>query len=207
MSTNLILARILAAGRERRGDRPRRALRVPRLADPGRDLPQPRHPTPGQAINPWDVEDLPRSSHRRSSNTCSRSTASSSAARSRTAPTTSNPRDHSQLSLAIRAVYRRCRLTGELPREMLLQEELYRRCEEARSDGNVELAGQLAQLAEGLHDYVGDGAGTYLADRPTSVPDDSPLVIFDTRDVGDARAGAAMFTIVEHLAAPQPPDP
>ena len=97
-------------------------------------------------------------------------------------------------------MYRRCRLTGELPREVLLQEELYRRCEEARSDGNVELAGQLAQLAEGLHDYVGDGAGSYLADRPTSVPVDSPLVIFDTRDVGDARAGAAMFTIVEHLA-------
>ena len=32
------------ARRERWGDRPRRALRVPRLADPRRDLPQPRHP-------------------------------------------------------------------------------------------------------------------------------------------------------------------
>ncbi|HTX09812.1 MAG TPA: hypothetical protein VME22_14425, partial [Solirubrobacteraceae bacterium] len=110
------------------------------------------------------------------------------------------PRDHSQLSLAIRAVYRRCQLTGEDPREMLLQEELYRRSDEARADGNVELASHLGQLAEGLHDYTGDGAGAYLADRPTSIPVDSPLVIFDTRAVGDARAGAAMFTIVEHLA-------
>ncbi len=36
--------------------------------------------------------------------------------------------------------------------------------------------------------------------RHPRVPLDSPLVIFDTRAVGDARAGAAMFAIVEHLA-------
>ena len=83
---------------------------------------------------------------------------------------------------------------------MLLQEELYRRGEQARCDANVEMASHLAQLAEGLHDYVSDGAGAYLADQPTSIPVDSPLVIFDTREVGDARAGAAMFAIVEHLA-------
>ena len=97
-------------------------------------------------------------------------------------------------------MYRRCELTGEQPRETVLQEELYRRVEEARQDGNVELSSHLAQLAEGLHDYVGEGAGAFLADRATSVPDDSPLVIFDTRAVGDARAGAVMFAIVEHLA-------
>ena len=110
------------------------------------------------------------------------------------------PRDHSQLSLAIRAVYRRCELTGELPRETVLQEELYRRVRGGPQDRNVELASHLAQLAEGLHDYVGEGAGAFLADRPTSIPEDSPLVIFDTRAVGDARAGAVMFAIVEHLA-------
>ncbi|MGA2926575.1 MAG: hypothetical protein ABSG43_11365, partial [Solirubrobacteraceae bacterium] len=110
------------------------------------------------------------------------------------------PRDRSQLSLAIRAVYRRCQITGEDPRETLLQEELYRRSAEAREDSNPELASHLAQLAEALHDYVGAGAGSYLADRPTTIPADSPLLIFDTRAVGDANAGAVMFTIVEHLS-------
>jgi type IV secretory pathway VirB4 component len=50
-----------------------------------------------------------------------------------------------------------------------------------------------------LHDYVGDGASAYLADWPTTVPDDSPLVIFDTRNISDDEAGAVMFTILEHL--------
>jgi hypothetical protein len=150
-------------------------------------------------VNPWDVEDVQRPGPEKLEYLL----ALHSFFLGRPQPDGTydlEPRDHSQLSLAIRAAYRRCQLTGEHPRETLLQEELYRRCEEARSDGNVELSSHLAQLAEGLHDCVGDGAGAYLADRPTSIPADSPLVIFDTRQVGDARAGAAMFTIVEHLA-------
>jgi hypothetical protein len=115
-----------------------------------------------------------------------------------------DPRDHSQLSLAIRDVYRLCAATqgttGQMtPREQILQDVLQTRAETARGDGNFELANHLSSLCEGLHDYVGDGAGAYLADWPTSVPDDSPLVIFDTRHVGELRAGAVMFTIVEHL--------
>ena len=199
MSTNLILARILAQGAS--GGVIDRAGHYEFLASliPGASCVNLGTRT-GQAINPWDIED-PDSELAPEKLEYLLALHSFFLGRPLLDGTYDlEPRDHSQLSLAIRAVYRRCRLTGELPREVLLQEELYRRCEEARSDGNVELAGQLAQLAEGLHDYVGDGAGSYLADRPTSVPVDSPLVIFDTRDVGDARAGAAMFTIVEHLA-------
>ena len=198
MTTNLILARILAQGAQggvidRAGHYEFLASLIPDavVINLGTDT--------GQAINPWDVDDIGQLPPEKleyllalHSFFLGRPLADGTY--------DLEPRDHSQLSLAIRAVYRRCQLTGELPRETLLQEELYRRTEEARGDGNVELASHLAQLAEGLHDYVGDGAGSYLADRPSSIPEDSPLVIFDTREVGDARAGAAMFTIVEHLA-------
>ena len=198
MSTNLILARILAQGAQggvidRAGHYEFLASLIPDAAVINLGT------SAGQAINPWDIDDagyLPPEKleyllalH---SFFLGRPLADGTY--------DLEPRDHSQLSLAIRAVYRRCELTGEPPRETVLQEELYRRVHEARTDQNPELASHLAQLAEGLHDYVGDGAGAFLADRPTSIPDDSPLVIFDTRAVGDARAGAVMFAIVEHLA-------
>ena len=198
MTTNLILARILAQGAQggvidRAGHYEFLAALIPdavvvNLATSG-----------GQAINPWDVADVCKLPPEKLEYLL----ALHSFFLGRPQPDGTydlEPRDHSQLSLAIRAVYRRCGLTGEAPREVLLQEELYRRGEQARCDANVEMASHLAQLAEGLHDYVSDGAGAYLADQPTSIPVDSPLVIFDTREVGDARAGAAMFAIVEHLA-------
>jgi len=198
MATNLILSRILAQGAE--GGVIDRAGHYQFLASliPGAcvvNLGTDSH----HAINPWEVEDVRRLGPEKLEYLL----ALHSFLLGRPQPDGTydlEPRDHSQLSLAIRAVYRRCQLTGERPGETLLQEELYRRSHEAREDANVELASHLAQLAEGLHDYTGSGAGAYLADRPTSIPADSPLVVFDTREVGDARAGAAMFTIVEHLA-------
>jgi len=197
MATNLILARILAQGAQggvidRAGHYEFLAALIPGAAVVNLGA-ESEH-----AINPWDADDVRRLSPEKLEYLL----ALHSFFLGRPQPDGTydlEPRDHSQLSLAIRAVYRRCQLTGEQPCETLLQEELYRRAAEAREDGNVELASHLAQLAEGLHDYTGTGAGSYLADRPTSVPDDSPLVIFDTREVGDARAGAAMFAIVEHL--------
>jgi hypothetical protein len=198
MSTNLILARILAQGAtggviDRAGHYQFLAALIPGATQVNLGT------STGQAINPWDIEDPGQVPPEKLEYLL----ALHSFFLGRPLPDGTydlEPRDHSQLSLAIRAVYRRCQLTSELPRETLLQEELYRRAQDAREDGSTELAGHLAQLAEGLHDYVGAGAGSYLADQPTSVPEDSPLVIFDTREVGDARAGAAMFTIVEHLA-------
>jgi hypothetical protein len=198
MTTNLILARILAQGAtggviDRAGHYEFLASLIPGAAVINLGT------STGEAVNPWDVEDVYELAPEKLEYLLALH--SFFLGRPLLDGTYDlEPRDHSQLSLAIRAVYRRCQITGEQPRETLLQEELYRRTEEARADGSVELSAHLAQLAEGLHDYVGDGAGAYLADRSTSVPEDSPLVIFDTRDVGDARAGAAMFTIVEHLA-------
>ncbi len=150
-------------------------------------------------------------SARRSSSTCWRCTRSFSVARSRTARYDLEPRDHSQLSLAIRAVYRRCQLTGEQPRETLLQEELYRRSHEEREDGNVELASHLAQLAEGLARLHRRGRGR-LPGRSADV-DPGGLAAGDLRhprgrrrarrrrDVHDRRApraGARSEPAVEH---------
>ena len=198
MTMNLILARILAQGAQggvidRAGHYQFLASLIPDAAVVNLGT------AGGEAINPWDVDDVRRVGPEKLEYLL----ALHSFFLGRPLPDGTydlEPRDHSQLSLAIRAVYRRCELTGEPPRETVLQEELYRRVEEARQDANPELASHLAQLAEGLHDYVSDGAGAFLADRPTSVPGDSPLVVFDTRAVGDARAGAVMFAIVEHLA-------
>lgn len=104
-----------------------------------------------------------------------------------------------QLGLAIRAVYDRCSLTGELPRELLLQEELYRRAADEQAASAPELAARLRMLAESLHNYVGDGPYAYVVDRPTTVTAAAPLVAFDTRRVPDDLAGAVLFALTEHV--------
>ncbi|HEV3072145.1 MAG TPA: hypothetical protein VGY76_12060 [Solirubrobacteraceae bacterium] len=103
------------------------------------------------------------------------------------------------LGLAIAEVYARCALTGEEPRELLLQEELERRYYQERGEGSVGIAESLRNLSMRLHNYIGDGPYAYLADRPTTIPRDAPLVVFDTRSIPDAKAAAALFVICEHV--------
>jgi type IV secretory pathway VirB4 component len=62
------------------------------------------------------------------------------------------------------------------------------------------MADALRDLAARLHNFCGDGPYAYLADKPTTVPHDAPLVVFDTRRIPAHFAGAAMFEIVEHIA-------
>ncbi|HLB21351.1 MAG TPA: hypothetical protein VK605_04540 [Solirubrobacteraceae bacterium] len=103
------------------------------------------------------------------------------------------------LGLAIGEVYARCALTGEEPRELLLQEELERRYHDERGEGSVGIAEALRNLSMRLNNYIGDGPYAYLADRPTTIPAGSPLVVFDTRSIPDAKAAAALFVICEHV--------
>jgi hypothetical protein len=103
------------------------------------------------------------------------------------------------LGLAIRETYARCSLTGEQPRELILQEELYRRETAEATAGASDIAATLRNLALRLNNYVGDGPYAYLTDWPTTVAHDAPLVIFDTRAIPDSRAGAALFIVVEHV--------
>ncbi len=105
------------------------------------------------------------------------------------------------LGLCIREVYARCALTGEQPRELILQEELYRReASELRACAS-DVAATLRNLGLRLNNYVGDGPYAYLTDWPTTVGESSRLLSFDTRAIPDSRAGAALFIIVEHVTS------
>jgi hypothetical protein len=103
------------------------------------------------------------------------------------------------LGIAIREVYARCALTGEQPRELILQEELYRREAGEAQAGASDIAAVLRNLALRLNNYVEDGPYAYLTDWPTTVAENAPLVIFDTRAIPDSRAGAALFIVCEHV--------
>lgn len=105
--------------------------------------------------------------------------------------------ERSQLSVAIRAVYKRCELTGEVPRERILQEVLYQHADDERDAGAHEIAAVLRSLAERLHDFIGDGAYAYLTDAETSIPERAPLMAFDTKDIPDEVVPAALFIIAE----------
>jgi len=103
------------------------------------------------------------------------------------------------LGLAIGEVYERCALTGEEPRELLLQEELERRYHHERADGSIGIAEALRNLSMRLNNYLREGPYGYLTDRPTTIPSESPLVVFDTRMIPDAKSAAALFVICEHV--------
>ena len=103
------------------------------------------------------------------------------------------------LGLAIGEVYDRCAASGEEPRELLLQEELERRYRQERAEGSVGIAEALRNLSMRLSNYLVGGPYAYLTDRPTTVPQDAPLVVFDTRSIPDAKAAAALFVICEHV--------
>jgi hypothetical protein len=104
------------------------------------------------------------------------------------------------LGRAVRQVYERCAVTGERPRELILQETLTARAVTESQAGANQLADALRDLAARLHNFCGEGPYSYLTDRETTVPADAPLLVFDTRRIPQNFAGAAMFLIVEHVA-------
>jgi hypothetical protein len=55
-------------------------------------------------------------------------------------------------------------------------------------------------MARRLDEYVYDGRNAYLVDRPTSVPADAPLTVFDMRHAGKQTV-AAMFIALQHTLA------
>lgn len=103
------------------------------------------------------------------------------------------------LGLAIAEVYERCALTGEEPRELLLQEELERRYQLERDEGSAGVAEALRNLSMRLNNYVGDGPYAYLTDKPTTILPDAPLIVFDTQSVPEAKAAAVLFVLCEHV--------
>jgi hypothetical protein len=107
--------------------------------------------------------------------------------------------EQSLLGRGIRQVYERCALTGERPRELLLQETLTSWATQENQTGSNQIRDLLRDLATRLENYVGEGPYAYLADKPTTIPAGAPLVVFDTRFIPDQHLAAAMLQIVEYV--------
>ena len=65
----------------------------------------------------------------------------------------------------------------------------------------VDVAAMLRNLAMRLTEYCGEGTYAYLLDRPSTVPVDSPLVVFDTRRCPQDVLRPVMFAILEYVTA------
>ncbi len=107
--------------------------------------------------------------------------------------------ERSQLASAIRQVYSRAHQEGVQARESMLHTILLERANQETTDGAVEVAVALRNLAERLGEFCGDGAYSYLLDRETTIPTDSPLVVFNTEKTPEAILGAVMLSIVEYV--------
>jgi hypothetical protein len=103
------------------------------------------------------------------------------------------------LASGIRAVYGKAAALGSAPTESLLREELRGQAEEAQRAEAPEIAATLRHLADEVGEYCAEGTYAYLLDRPTTVPADSPLVIFDTRACPESQLQLVMFAIMEYV--------
>jgi TraG P-loop domain len=111
-----------------------------------------------------------------------------------------DPLERNLLEVAIRAVYARAAREGLEPRESLLRDELRRRAEHETEARASEVASKLRTLSERLASFCGEGSYAHLLDRTTTVPDDAPLVAFDTRKVPRDIAPAVMFVLAQHVS-------
>jgi hypothetical protein len=92
-------------------------------------------------------------------------------------------------------VYRRCADTRERPREQLLINELTER----RRSGELEGANadKLQSVLLRLAPYGQDGTLAHIADAPTTVPQDAPLVLFDFTGLSDRLAPALTLAVAD----------
>src|ERR1017187_6156471 len=107
--------------------------------------------------------------------------------------------ERAHLGTAIREVYSQAHEQSVSARESMLQRVLLARASEEADAGAVEIAAALRNLAGRLGEFCGEGAYSYLLDRETNIPEDSPLVVFDTKPCPEAILGPVMFTIIEYV--------
>jgi type IV secretory pathway VirB4 component len=107
--------------------------------------------------------------------------------------------ERAQLGAAIREVYANAHEQEVSPRESMLRDVLLARSEQEKTDGAFEIAAVLRNLADRLGEFCDQGAYSYLLDRATNVPKDSPLVVFDTRSCPEVVIGPVMFSIIEYV--------
>jgi hypothetical protein len=103
------------------------------------------------------------------------------------------------LASGIRSVYGKAAALGASPTESMLREELRAQADDAHKADAPEIAAVLRSLADQLGEYCGEGTYAYLLDRPTTVPLDSPLVIFDTRACPESQLQLVMFQLMEYV--------
>lgn len=107
--------------------------------------------------------------------------------------------ERAQLGTAIRHVYAAAHEQGVPARESMLRAELLERAAQETDAGAVDVGAALRNLAERLGEFCDEGAYSYLLDRPTNVPRDCPLVVFDTANCPEAILGPVMLSLVEYV--------
>lgn len=143
------------------------------------------------AINPWDVPDLRRVSDEK---------VRFLLALHEVMLGSVSDEGKNLLIEGIQGVYACCAREQRQPLERDLKAELERLSVQAQADAKdrtTKRVEDLATLATRLTRYVAPGPDAFLVDRPTTVPEDSPLVVFDTRHAG-AHLAAAMLLMLEH---------
>jgi hypothetical protein len=98
---------------------------------------------------------------------------------------------------AITRVYRRCAASAERPCEQLLIDTL--RDHEATRQLHGANADKLQSLLLRLGPYGRDGTLAHIADRPTTVADDAPVVLFDFTGLSDRLAPALTLAVADFV--------
>jgi hypothetical protein len=115
-----------------------------------------------------------------------------------------SPLERSLLDTAIRETYATVNREREprspLERDLKATLERLRDEEREKAGAGTQVSEVYDSMARRLDEYVYDGRNAYLADRPTSVPADAPLTVFDMRHAGK-QIVAAMFIALQHTLA------
>lgn len=111
--------------------------------------------------------------------------------------TTWSREEEALLAKAIRVTYRWCARQGTTPQEHHLVELLSEVAVKEANEGNARTAAVLETFAAELQEFVGDGLYGHLWDRETNIPDDAPLLIFDTSSATKAMLIPLMFATMD----------
>ena len=190
MSANVLMSRCLALGaRAFVIDRAGHYETLSRLVDGAQQIEIGAEASP-YALNPWDVPDPAK---------VPREKIAFLIALHQVMMGHLDGQQLGMLASGIRAVYGKAAALGSSPTESLLREELRAQADDAHKADAPEIAATLRNLADQLSEYCGEGTYAYLLDRETTVPIDSPLVIFDTRTCPEGQLQLVMFSIMEYV--------
>jgi hypothetical protein len=101
------------------------------------------------------------------------------------------------LSTAIDDVYARTADMGERPRETMLVEQLTERARDGGLTGAN--ADAIQSLVLRLQPYTAGGTLAHIADQATTVPDDSPVTLFDLTGLPERLTPAMVLMLVSHI--------